>query len=329
MIAEYFRYAELEVRAHRFAASLPGPELIVLGAVHGNEICGSLAIRQILSAFEEGELSIQRGGVTFVPVTNPLAWKKRQREGERNLNRRLLPTAKPADFEDHLANWLCPLLARHEVLLDLHSFHTPGEPFVMLGPDNNSGPVEAFAHAEEERALARHLGIPLFVDGWLDTYARGVKRRRSLLADSGHADTLVADPSYGIGTTEYMRTQSGYGLTVECGQHDDPQAVGVARQCILNTLAFLGLIEEAPPAPLQRVRHMRIVDVVDKTHDHDAFEREWNSFDRIAAGELIGTRAEGTAVRAWEDGYLLFPNPAAGALQEWFYLAREITPAGR
>ena len=63
--------------------------------------------------------------MTFVPITNALAYQRQQRMGERNLNRNLRPQLKPVDHEDRIANVLCPLLARHDVLLDLHSFHSP------------------------------------------------------------------------------------------------------------------------------------------------------------------------------------------------------------
>ncbi|XLM20406.1 succinylglutamate desuccinylase/aspartoacylase family protein, partial [Chromobacterium piscinae] len=62
------------------------------------------------------------GRLTLVPVANPLAYRLGQRGGERNLNRNLAPNPSPQDYEDHVANWLCPLLAEHDVLLDLHSF---------------------------------------------------------------------------------------------------------------------------------------------------------------------------------------------------------------
>ncbi len=316
---ERFRISDLELEAHRFGNDPTGPKLIVLGAVHGNEVCGNLAIRQILTALNSGDILVRRGSVTFVPVANPLAWKQRSREGQRNLNRRLQPTDHPVEFEDHVANWLCPLLARHDVLLDLHSFHTPGEPFVMLGPDDNDGPLEPFTRSAEERAMARHLGIHRFVDGWLDTYARGVARRRT--GDAG------ADPGYGIGTTEYMRSVGGYGVTVECGQHDDAAAVDVARRCILNTLAFLGLTDGAAPKPVDRIEHLRLVDVVDRHDEGDLFMHHWDSFDALRAGESIGTRADGTPVTAPHDGLILFPNPDAAAGREWFYLADRISAA--
>jgi succinylglutamate desuccinylase len=307
--------------AHSYTGLAPGPRLIVIGAVHGNETCGTQAIRRTLAEFEAGRLAITRGSVTFVPVANPLAYRLRRRDGERNLNRCLFPHADPHDFEDHVANWLCPLLARHDVLLDLHSFHTAGEPFVMLGPTDNTGALEPFARAAEERALARHLGVRRFVDGWLDTYARGVARRAADAATASKA--LETDPRYGIGTTEYMRSVGGYGVTLECGQHDEAAAPELAWRAIRAALAFLRLSDDVPvPEPVTDPQGLRLVEVVDKHDAADTFVREWPSFTPLAAGEPIGIRADGTPVRAPADCFIVFPNPAAAAGQEWFYLAR-------
>src|SRR5258708_28849735 len=86
-----------------------GPRLIVTGAVHGNETCGTKAIRQIVEEIDSGSIEIPRGAVTFVPVANPLAYAKGERVDDRNLNRNLRPTRKPLEFDYHLANRLCPL----------------------------------------------------------------------------------------------------------------------------------------------------------------------------------------------------------------------------
>ena len=122
---------DLPLRIHRFDALRPGPRLIVLGGVHGDETAGSEAAARLVAEIDAGGLALARGTLTVVPVANPLARSLGRREGERNLNRMLRPTAIPRDNEDRLANRLCPLLAAHDVLLDLHSFHTPGEPFAM------------------------------------------------------------------------------------------------------------------------------------------------------------------------------------------------------
>ncbi|GAB3268370.1 M14 family metallopeptidase [Chitinimonas naiadis] len=306
-----------------YTSTQPGPRLIVLGAVHGNEIAGTKGILRVMEELEQGSLVLRAGRVTFVPITNPLAYELERRAGDRNLNRNLSPTEAPHDFEDQIANWLCPLLAEHDVLLDLHSFQSPGRAFTMVGPNNNTEALEPFSHAHEEEALALRLGVGRVVDGWLSTYARGVERRNRLLAaDASRSQQLTADARYGVGTTEYMRSVGGYALTLECGQHADPHAPEVAYQAIHNTLAHLGLSGEADPVAASEVEALHLYDVVDKVHVDDAFSRTWASFDRLCKGDVIGTRHNGEVLVADCDGHIVFPNAKAEAGHEWFYLAR-------
>lgn len=307
------------LRVHQYAGLQAGPRLIILGAVHGNEVCGTRAIERLISEIDGGRLRIERGTLTLVPVTNPLAYELKRRQGDRNLNRNLRPNPDPKDFEDHIANALCPLLDAHEVLLDLHSFHTGGQPFVMLGPRDNSGSLEPFRHAAAETQLAAHLGVSRVVEGWLDTYALGVRRRREKKPD---ANPLLLDAAYGVGTTEYMRSRGGYGVTLECGQHDDPQAPEVAYRAIHQTLALLNLIDAKPETPAQTFEVLRLEDVIDLEDSSDAFVREWQSFDPVKAGDLIGHRHDGSEVRVEHDGFIVFPNPRALPGNEWFYFAR-------
>jgi len=313
------------LRLHSWRALQPGPRLIVTGAVHGNETCGSKAIERVARAFDAGDLVLQRGSLTLLPVTNPLAFQRGQRSGDRNLNRNLYPNAEPQDYEDTIANVLCPLLTEHDVLLDLHSFLSPGEPFVMLGPQDNAGPLEPFAHATLEQALALRLGPRRIVEGWLCTYADGVRRRLERTPKQDRAGLLSTDPRYGVGTTEYMRSQGGYALTLECGQHDDPAAPEVAWRAIHRTLAQLQLIDAVPPEPVTRPQLLRLTAVVDKHHTDDRFVRVWSSFDPVRRGDTIGRRHDGMLVQAQEDGFIVFPNKAASAGNEWFYSAQAST----
>ena len=302
-----------------------GPRVIIMGATHCNEICGTQAIGRVMAELDAGRLHIAAGSVTFVPVVNPLAYAKNTRSGDRNLNRDLFPKQTPLDFEDQVANWLCPLLGQHDVLLDLHSFAATGEPFVMVGPLDNDGPLQPFRHAEKERAWARRLGVRRFVDGWLATYGEGVQRR------SRSADELETVLRYGVGTTEYMRSTGGFALTLECGQHDDPAAPDVAYRAIMNTLAHLGLTAAPDPAPVafDEMEALSMVVVHDKLHADDAFARPWKSFDPVSEGERIGTRADGTPVVAEFGGRILFPAANAAANTEWYYLTRPNATFGR
>ena len=303
------------LRAHQFAGLHSGPRLIVLGAVHGNETCGTRAIERVLGELDSGALRIERGLLTLVPVANPLAYAKGERRGERNLNRRLLPTDQPTEFEDRIANVLCPWLAAHDGLLDLHSFASPGRPFVMRGPADNSGTLEPFAHAAAEGRFAAHLGPTRIVEGWMAAYAQGAARRRALgLTDDG-------DPSYGIGTTEYMRSRGGWAVTLECGQHADPAAPEVGYRAIRQAIALLGLADIALAPPAAEFERLRLTEVVDRQHQADRFVRPWRSFDAVCAGEHVGERHDGTPVIASADGHIVFPDASALPGHEWFYFA--------
>ncbi len=307
-------------RVHQFHGLAPGPRLLVLGAVHGNEVAGPLAIGRLLAELDSGSLRLQRGQLTLVPLTNPLAHALGRRAGDRNLNRNLRPTAVPQDFEDRIGNLLCPLLAAHEVLLDLHSFQSGGEAFVMLGPEDNRGELEPFAHAADEARLALHLGPRRIVDGWLSVYEAGVAKRRARAA--GAAATLDTDANYGVGTTEYMRSRGGWGVTLECGQHADPQAPEVGHRAICQTLALLGMADLPLQPPPAQHEVLRLMEVTDRLHAEDRFVREWVSFDPVRAGEPVAVRHDGHILAAPADGRIVFPNVRAEPGHEWYYFAQ-------
>ena len=305
------------LRSHAFAALQPGPRLIVVGGVHGNETCGTEGIERVRAELDGGGLQLLRGHLTLVPVANPLARRRGQREGERNLNRLFQPTPTgqaPADYEARLTDLLCPLLAQHDVLLDLHSFQSAGEAFAMIGPRDNTGLLEPFARAVEEGQLALHIGTPRVVEGWLDIYAAGLAQR------SPGRPVDAAALAFGWGTNEYMRSQGGYGVTLECGQHDDPAAPDVAHAAIHSALRLLGMVAEPArtPAPPEL---LRLVSVTDRFDDEDQFVREWATFDAVGMGEPIGLRADGTVLKAERDGFIVFPNSEALPGTEWFYFA--------
>ncbi len=307
------------LRIHSFASLNPGPRLLVLGGVHGDEVSGTLGIERILAEFEAGTLRLLRGELTLVPVANPLARRRLQREGERNLNRLFRPTEAPADYEARVTNVLAPLIARHEVLLDLHSFQSEGEAFAMIGPRDNTGTLEPFARSFEEGQLALHIGTPIVVEGWLDIYAAGLAQR----AGGTPADEAALD--FGRGTNEYIRSRGGYGVTLECGQHLDPQAPEVAWRAIRRTLALLGMAalpQGLSAGPAQPPRLLRLAGVTDRLHEDDSFVRDWATFDEVARGEPIGMRHDGTLLSAPEDGFIVFPNALAQPGAEWFYFAR-------
>ena len=77
----------LQIDAYTFLGLEPGLSVLILGGVHGDEICGTKAINQVIRLINNGKINIKSGKITMIPVTNPLAARKKNRIGDRNLNR--------------------------------------------------------------------------------------------------------------------------------------------------------------------------------------------------------------------------------------------------
>jgi hypothetical protein len=187
-------------------------------------------------------------------------------------------------------------------------------PFVFIGPRDNAGPLEPFAQAAGEEALALRLGVGRVVDGWLATYAAGDDAAQELAAaiptrcSTSTRRTASARPST-------CARSAARAVTLECGQHDDPRAVDVAHRAIVNTLAHLGLIDAADPAPAARVERSACARSSTGPARRRVRQGHGRGFDRVAAGERIGTRADGTAIDAPFDASSSFPNASALAGQ--------------
>lgn len=299
----------------RFHGLKAGPKLLVLGAVHGNETCGPKAIARVIEDCRAGRISIQRGEVTFLAVANPKAYRQNTREGDRNLNRDLRERPQPGDNEDRIGNRLSAILRQHDMLLDVHSFTGEGVPFVFFGPDDNRGELEPFRHGAAEAAFAACLGVDLMIHGWLDIYVRLIAARERL-----NLPRLAV--TEGFGTTEFMRFAGGYGVTLECGRHEDPASADVGYKAIRNVLAHVGLTDEVSPAPVKRVV-VHMDDLVICETEGDRVEGTWKTGDRVAKGTPIARRADGTVVTMPRDGFIIFPNPKAKPGEGICYLGSE------
>lgn len=297
----------LPIEAITFSALRTGPKLLILGAVHGNEVCGPIAIQKVLNEFKSGKIKLQRGQVTFIPVVNYKAYLRNTREGDRNLNRDLREAVIPQDNEDQIANILCPILRNHDVLLDIHSFKSQGVPFVFTGPENNKGILEPFSKAEKERALAHCLGVDLIMSGWLKTFASGYPHQ----------------PFFGVGTTEFMRFAGGYAVTLECGNHSDIQSPDIACKAILNTLAHLEMIDALPPTHKAK-QHIQLEQVFLAESEDDQLKKAWKTADSVQKGDVIAVRKSGEILVAPENGFIVFPNATVKKGETLFYFAKEV-----
>ena len=282
----------MSIASFSFKGTLPGPHLLVFGGVHGDETCGPEAIRSVLEEIEAGRLPLSSGTVTLVPEANPEACARGVRQTEENLNRIFRKTESPSSYEARIANELCPLADAADVLLDIHSSAAPA-------------PTNAFLDypSEKTRSLVDALGVEFQITGWPEVYAGN---------DAGF-------PSYTV--ERYMDDHGKYGVTLECGQHTDPNAAAVAKDGILRSLSHLGLIgtrfEQKKVTPV-RV-HMRAL--YGRETEEDVFLGDWAHLQTVPDGTEIARRGTGEVLRADGETVLIFPKSYAKPGEEWFYTA--------
>lgn len=287
------------LQSYTFHALNSGPRLLVLGAVHGNEKCGTEAIKRVIAELQSGALVLENGQVTFVPICNPKAYALDVRQTERNLNRYLVPMAEPDSYEARLGNVLCPLLADCDVLLDIHSYTVGGAPFAL---------VRDFAD-QQECALAAALGVDVLLTGWSAAYAASGRK------------VTAADENEAVGTTEYARRFGAIATTLECGQHKDPNAVTVAYQALRQALAHLGLTA-SPTHAAKNPKKVRMFEVV-YCPEGGKLARVWENFAPLAAGTVIATSSQGD-LRAAQDCVIIMPKASATVGEEWYYLGEVV-----
>ena len=290
----------MSIKSISFKSLNPGKHLVVLGAVHGDEICGPKAIEQMIDALSTNMIELKQGSVTFVPICNPQAYALNVRFVEHNLNRRLYPKDSPQDYEDKIGNILCPILDQADALLDIHSYQSQGGPFCFLG---NS--------CQEELDFCKSLGISNFIYGWAEAFSNNDK---------------VEDQRQSMGTTEYTRLKGGIATTLECGQHLNSDNPSIGYRAIINAMVHLNLIKKTKKIEKKEQEHTCFkMDQLFLKEKPGKFVKPWKHLDRVSKGEELAIYEDGQKVTAPMDGVIVLPknHPEHVSGTEWFLFARE------
>lgn len=275
-----------------FESGTPGPRLLVLGAIHGDETCGPVAIQRVIEEIQSGELVLRSGTLQCVPISNPRAYGEGKRYVEDNLNRIFKKTADPKTYEARLANTLCALVDEADVLLDIHSSFAPA-------------PVNLFVDypTSDNLTLADALGAEFALYDWPKVYAE------STLGFDSHT------------TDRYAYEAGKSGILIEAGQHTDPRSGTVAYEAILRTLVHLGMLEPRPGLTLAGpAKKVRMTKVFARESEGDVFASNWSHLESVPAGTLIAVRATGEELRTDVASVIIFPKLYAQPGGEWFYL---------
>lgn len=281
------------IASHVFHGSCPGPHILFFGAIHGEEVCGPIALDKLLQQLESGELSLQKGTVTIVPIANNYAYKQKARYVDQDLNRIFCFHENPSCEEERIANALLPLVDACDILVDIHSTWTKSSPFVFQDYLSDSC-----------QELAQSTQIPIILQWWPE-----------LFEDAGTSDTV-----------QYAHAQGKIGIVAECWQHQDQDAACVAYGVIRNVLSHYDFLPEdvsrevgIPERILYRMTHAVIK------------EKEWwlikilDHEEKVSKGQKLIAYNDGTFFSSPDDLYVIMPTPIEKQKigEKVFYLARK------
>jgi len=273
---------------YTFDSGVDGPHVMINALTHGNEVCGAIAVKALLDL----GVKPRRGKLTlgFSNVDAYLSFDAAKPDASRFVDQdfnRVWTAAKLDDAsvdssELRRARALRPVIDTVDFLLDLHSMHERSAPLIVSGP------------LDKGIELARALGAP-----------------GTVISDEGHPEGRRMRDYEGFGDPLSSRNA----LLVECGQHWEPSAVVVAKDCTARFLVLAGALDvgDLPAdwfaAKPDAIRVIRVTQpVVAKSMDF-RFADAFTGLETFAkAGTVIGWNEGEPVVTPYDNCVLVMPS---------------------
>jgi len=294
-----------------FSLHRPGPTLIAIAGLHGNEPAGVRALRRVCTQLDRQRPEFSGDFVAL--LGNVAALRQGQRHIDHDLNRvwseeritalRLRVGGCEVDTEDLQQVELLDAIenairsARGPVhFLDVHTCSSHSSPFSIVTE-----------HAAS-RDLASSLPIPS-VDGF-----------------DHHIEPVM---------TGYLAARGHAAVALEAGQHQDPRSVDLAEAALWISLVSIGCLTNGSVRTLSSHREELERECQGLPRNLRVFHRQrisegedfrmkpgFSSFSQVKAGEVLASTGRGE-IRAPDCGWVLLPlyQPTG---DDGFFLAREV-----
>lgn len=300
-----------------YKGTQPGPLVVCLGGIHGNEPAGVQALEALMRRLDttlEQNPNFEFRGTLLALCGNLAALSAKKRFLNEDLNRawtapriakisaspKINRSAEEEEIVD-IIEYVTSAIASYEptqlVVIDLHTSSATGGIFSLPGPDPFS-----MAIAEQLHAPAVH-GLLQAIEGAALAYF------------------MTAD--LGIPVS---------GLAFEAGQHQDPESPRRALAAVINCLQAVGCVQAQDlgneddtllkafskklPVNLEIIWRQHI-----KPQDKFRMEPGFRNFDPVRRGQILAYDVKG-AIMAPADGRILMPlyQPQG---EDGFFLVRE------
>jgi predicted deacylase len=275
-----------------FQSGRPGRHVLISALIHGNELCGAWAVKELLESGlrpQAGQLTLMLANLSAFDRFDP-RHHDASRFVEEDMNRQWTAEriAHAHTAERRRVAELAPWVDKSDWLLDLHSMHEPGPPLLLTG-------LQA-----RNRELALQLGASAHI-----------------VVDAGHRDGVRMRDfgRFGLSDAQAGDTRS---LLIECGFHGDPRSLLVARDICLRFLRVSGVVESAylegvlpgwAQGGVAQPSVLEVTDAVVARSERFSFTQPWEGLSCIeSAGTVIGDN-DGEPVRTpYDQCVLVMPS---------------------
>ena len=251
-------------------AANPGPVVFVTAALHGDELNGTGAVRQLI---QDDEFNLLKGSVILVPVLNLLAFDRHSRylPDRRDLNR-CFPGSRTGSLAGRMANTIFnEIVARSDYGIDLHTAAIRRTNYPNVRGDLSDAAVDRMAKAFGSEVIINSKGPPksfrreackagcptIIMEGgevWkvepgiVESAVRGVK---NVLVDLGMLGGTPQSPDYQVRVerTKWIRAEKGGFLKF----HVSPGDIVEQDQPLVTNTTILGRERSVIEAPFNSV----------------------------------------------------------------------------
>ena len=272
---------------HQFDSGKPGPHVMLSAVVHGNELCGAIALDHLLKNKVrplQGKLTLAFMNVaaflSFDPE-NPTFSRFIDEDFNRLWTKDVLAGNRDS-VELRRAREVHPIVDTVDLLLDIHSMQTTTFPLIVAGP------------LAKGRDFARQFGITEMV-----------------VSDSGHKAGRRMRDYEGFANPESPKNA----MLIECGQHWEVNSSELAIAAAWRFLSMTGVISEETAVPHLSAHpqvKQKFVEVSGpytiKTDSFRFVERYVGLEVIPAAGTIIGYDGEEALKTPYENCVLIMPS---------------------
>ena len=272
---------------HQFDSGKPGPNVMISSVVHGNELCGAIAVDHML----QNDVRPMKGKLTLAfmnvdaylsfDADNPSASRYLDEDFNRLWTKEVLKGNRDSN-ELRRARKVLPVLDTVDLLLDIHSMQTATTPLMMAGP------------LDKGCEFARKLGIPEVV-----------------VMDFGHKAGRRMREYEGFSDPESNKNA----LLIECGQNWDQRSADLAITASWRFLMMLGLVSEENAAthfrtePPSEQRIIKVSGPYTIRNSDFSFKEPYVGLEEIrSAGTVIADDGEIEVKTPYDNCVLIMPS---------------------